>query len=125
MTRYGEERVRQMMQILSDKKAQDVVAIHVADQTIVADWFIVASGRVVQQVKALCDEIQEKTGALGMSPLRVEGYQQGRWIVLDYGDILVHLFHHEERAYYNMERLWDDGGNVILQKEIEEDAHRE
>lgn len=125
MTRYGEERVRQIMQILSNKKAQDIMAIHVADQTIIADWFVVASGRVVQQVKSLCDEIQEKSDSLGMTPLRVEGYQQGRWIVMDYGDILVHLFHHEERAYYNMERLWDDGKNVILQNEIEEDAHRE
>ncbi len=120
MTKYGEDRVKQMMQILSNKKALDVLAIHVADQTIVADWFILASGRVPQQVKALCDELKEKTEELGMDILRKEGYAEGRWIVLDYGDILVHIFHHEERAYYNMERLSDDGSNILRPEEPED-----
>lgn len=119
MTRYGEDRVRQMMQILSDKKALDVAAIHVGDKTIVADWFILASGRVPQQVKALCDELEEKTEEAGMVILRKEGYAEGRWIVLDYGDILVHIFHHEERAYYSMERLWDDGTNILRPEDTE------
>ena len=97
-------------ELLYNKKAFDILPIHVADKTVIADWFVIASGRVPQQVKALCDELDEKAGELGLTLRRREGYEQGRWIVLDYGDILVHLFHPEERIYYNMERLWDEHG---------------
>lgn len=99
--------------LLYDKKAVDVVAIHVADKTVVADWFVIASGRVPAQVKALCDELEEKAPSLGLSLRRKEGYAEGRWIVLDYADILVHLFYPEERQYYNMERLWDEHGEAV------------
>ena len=79
--------------------------------------FIVCSGRGVPQVKALSDELEEKAAEMGLIPRRKEGYQEGRWIVLDFGDLLVHLFHPEERTYYNLERLWDDGRNVITYTE--------
>ncbi len=95
-------------EILYNKKALSIVAINVADKTIIADWFVICSGRVSAQVKALCDEVQEKAEALGLRELRHEGYSEGRWIVIDYGSILVHIFHPEEREYYNMERLWVD-----------------
>ncbi|MDR1619890.1 MAG: ribosome silencing factor [Clostridiales bacterium] len=108
------EQVLQLCEILHDKKAQDIIAIHVADKTVIADWFIVCSGRVPQQVKALCDEVEEKAPALGLEYRRREGYSQGRWVVLDYRDILLHIFLPEERRYYNMERLWvDDPGGYI------------
>lgn len=93
---------------LSNKKALDIVAIHVADKTIIADWFVIASGRSSQQVKALCDELEERAAEQGAQIKRKEGYAEGRWIVLDYSSILVHLFVPEERQYYNMERLWID-----------------
>lgn len=113
MDRFGEEQVLKLCEFLNDKKAMDVVAIHVGDKTIVADWFLIASGRAVPQVKALCDELEQKAVSIGMIAKRKEGYAEGRWIVLDYGFVLVHIFHHEERAFYNMERLWQDGDNVI------------
>ena len=87
------------------------------DKTIIADWFIVCSGRGVPQVKALCDDFEEKAAEMGLFPRRKEGYQEGRWIVLDFGDLLVHFFHPEERTYYNLERLWDDGQNVVTYTE--------
>jgi len=111
--RFGETEIQKLCEILYDKKAEDIVAIHVGDRTIVADWFLIASGRSVPHVKALCDELEDQAAQFGLLAKRKEGYDQGRWIVLDFGFALVHLFHPEERAYYNMERLWDEDGSVI------------
>lgn len=97
--------------ILEDKKAEDVQVIHVGDKTIIADYFVVCSGRSVPHVKALCDEVEErnKAGEPGLTRLRTDGYREGRWIIIDFGTVLVHIFHPEEREYYKMERLWTDG----------------
>ena len=103
---------------LYEKKALDIVAISVSDMTVIADWFIVCSGRVPQQVKALCDDLEDKAAAMGLEQRRKEGYSAGRWIVLDYADILVHLFVPEERQYYKMERLWDTGTSVVRYSEL-------
>jgi len=117
METLNKETILQLCKILYDKKALDIRAIEVTDKTIIADWFIVCSGRGVPQVKALSDEFEEKAAEMGLFPRRKEGYQEGRWIVLDFDDLLVHLFHPEERTYYNLERLWDDGQNVITYTE--------
>lgn len=117
----GREQVLQLCEALYDKKAADITAIHVADKTIIADWFVIASGRAPQQVKALCDELEDRAEAFGLELRRKEGYAHGRWIVLDYGMILVHLFLPEERQYYNMERLWlDDPAKAIQYSEMRE-----
>ena len=102
------EQVLELCKVLDDKKALDIVAINVADRTIIADWFIICSGRVPAQVKALADELEEKAPELGLELRRQEGYREGRWVVLDYASILVHIFIPDERKYYNMERLWID-----------------
>ena len=73
-------------------------------------------------MKALCDEIEDRAAEAGMLVKRKEGYEQGRWIVLDFGFVLVHLFHPEERAYYNMERLWEEDGSVIRYPETTKEA---
>ncbi len=117
--RFGEQEIRRLCGILYDKKAENIVAIHVGDRTIIADWFLIASGRNVPHVKALCDEIEDRAAEAGLEVKRKEGYEQGRWIVLDFGFVLVHLFHPEERAYYNMERLWEEDGSVIHYPEAE------
>jgi len=110
-------------EVLYNKKAQDIVAIHVADKTIVADWFVICSGRAVSQVKALSDELEEKADSLGLTLRRSEGYSEGKWIVMDYADVLVHIFYPEERKYYNMERLWDEDESAIYySRQKEEDA---
>ena len=113
MSEAIKKQVDQICTVLYDKKALDIVAIHVADKTVVADWFVIASGRVPAQVKALCDELEEKAASFGLALRRKEGYAEGRWIVLDYADILVHLFYPEERQYYNMERLWDEHSSAV------------
>lgn len=107
------EQVEALCAALYDKKALDVLAIHVGDKTVIADWFIICSGRAVPQIKALSDDLEEKAEQIGLDLRRKEGYDAGRWIVLDYADILVHIFHPEERQYYNMERLWDTDETAV------------
>lgn len=113
MERFGENDVLAICKVLYDKKAVDILALHIGDKTIIADWFVVASGTSVTHVRALCDELEEKSAELGLEIRRKEGYENARWIVLDYGFALVHLFHPEERAYYNIERLWEGDDNMI------------
>ncbi len=95
------------------KKAEDVRVLHVSHLTIVADYFILASGRSDVHVRSLCDDVEKYMMEKGKQRLRIEGYREGRWIVLDYGDILIHIFHKHEREFYGLERLWVDGDNCI------------
>ncbi len=111
MNSTTQEKVNKLCALLYEKKAQDIIIIDVQDKTIIADSFIICSGRSNQQVKALCDEVEEKAPQLGLELRRKEGYMMGRWIVMDFSDILVHIFHPDERAYYNIERLWKDNDN--------------
>ena len=108
------EQVVKLLELLDNKKALDIIAVDVADKTIVADWFVICSGSSVIQVKAICDEILEKYEEAGLTLRRKEGYTEGRWIVLDFGYVLLHIFHPEEREYYNIERLWTDGANEVI-----------
>ncbi len=113
MKEDAKERALKIANILNDKKAQNVMIIDIEALTIIADCFVIASGRTPVQVRALCEEIEEKMEAEGEYALRKEGFETAKWIVLDYGDILVHVFQTEEREFYNIERLWEDGTNVI------------
>lgn len=112
------ERVLKLLEVLDNKKASDIIAIDVADKTIVADWFVIASGASVLQVKAICDEVLDKYEEIGLSLRRKEGYTEGRWIVLDFGYVLLHIFYPEEREYYNIERLWTDGAAEVIKYPI-------
>ena len=114
------EKALGICKILDDKKAVDIKALYVADKTIIAEWFIVCSGRSSVQVKTLSDEVEAKAPELGITARRREGYNDGRWIVLDFGDILVHIFHPEEREYYHLERLWEDGGIIDYSSEFDQ-----
>ena len=113
MERFGEKEALAICGLLYEKKAIDILAMHIGDKTIIADWFVVASGNSVTQVRALCDALEEKADEMGLSIRRKEGYEEARWVVLDYGFVLVHIFHPEERAYYNIERLWEGDDNMI------------
>lgn len=109
--------VRELMEAGYAKKANDVVAVHVGDKTIVADWFVFMNGATQIHVKALSDEIEDRAAELGFVLRRREGYNEGRWIVLDFSSVLVHIFHPEEREYYNVERLWIDATTELLRCE--------
>ena len=105
--------VQALAQALYDNKAHDIVALNVAELTVICDWMVIASGRNANQVKALADDVDEKAAELGLNLRRTEGQNEGRWVILDYGHIIVHIFHQEERAFYNLERLWEDGMNRL------------
>lgn len=110
--RYN-EKVLDMARTLAEKKAEDVVILHVDHMTVLADYFLIASGRSTTHIKSLCDELEEALAKKGIFAKRKEGYNEARWIVLDFTDILVHIFHREEREFYNIERLWVDGDNLL------------
>ena len=106
------ERAKRIAEILDSKKAQDIVILKVSDMTIISDYFVVASAPNVPHVQTLAEEVQMKLREEeGGSPIRTEGQREGRWVVIDYGDVLVHIFHKEEREFYQLERLWKVEGN--------------
>ncbi len=106
------ELAKKACRALSDKKGEDIVILNVGDQTVVCSYFVIASGRSTTQVKALCENVEEELKKLGLSPVRTEGVREGRWGVLDYGDVVVHVFNEESRLFYYLERLWDSGQNL-------------
>ena len=109
----GHELALACAKALSEKKAQDIVILDVRDQTIVCSYFVIASGGSTTQVRALGDAVEEKLEKeASLSPVRKEGLREGRWGVLDYGDVIVHIFNEESRLYYYLERLWDSGRNI-------------
>ncbi len=110
----GNELVQKIASVLWDRKALDIVALDVRELTVLCDYMIIASGRNANQVKSLYDDVDEAMAKEGLQLRRSEGSAEGRWVVLDYSTILVHIFHQDERAFYNLERLWDDGTNRIL-----------
>ncbi|MDD3411381.1 MAG: ribosome silencing factor [Eubacteriales bacterium] len=105
--------IEKIASILYEKKAQDIVALDVTGLTVITDAMVIASGRNTLQVKALADELEDKLSELGMDVRRKEGQQSGHWIVLDYGTVLVHLFHTQEREFYRLDKLWEHDGNFI------------
>lgn len=97
--------------ILDEKKARDIVIIDLSERSIIADYFVIASGRSTTAVKALTDNVDDKLSKEGIEPLRRDGMNEAKWIAVDYGSVILHVFHEEMREYYHLERLWIDGAN--------------
>ncbi len=98
---------------LSSKRASGILILDVADQTVLCNYFVIASGRSSTQVNALGEAVEEAVKkACDRAPIRCEGLREGRWGVLDYGDVIVHIFNDESRTFYNLERLWTSGTNA-------------
>jgi ribosome-associated protein len=104
---------------LDSKKGKNLQVIKVGDLTILAHYFILASGGSSTQVKALADEVEHKLKEKGETPKRTEGYNGANWIVLDYIDVVIHIFHEETREFYDLERLWQDGEFLNAEEFIE------
>ena len=113
-----EEMASAIVNILYDKKAHDIKLLHVTDQTIIADYFVIATGTSNTQIKALADELEYKTGLCGVKPSSTEGFREATWIVLDYASVIVHIFNRETREFYNLEKLWGDSESVDVAKYI-------
>ena len=92
----------------ADRKAEEIIALDVSTQLVLTDVFLIASGTNERQVGAIVDAVEEALFTLGAKPLRREGKGQGRWVLIDFGDIVVHVQHAEERVFYSLERLWKD-----------------
>ncbi|MDP9092602.1 MAG: ribosome silencing factor [Actinomycetota bacterium] len=92
----------------ADKLATDIVLIDVSDRLAITDVFVIATGNNERQVEAIVDEVEQKLRLVGSKPLRREGRRDGRWVLLDYADVVVHVQHAEERVFYSLERLWKD-----------------
>ncbi len=108
--------VKSICDAAMDKKAQDVTVIDIRELSVIADSFVICSGSSKSQVKAICDGIEEKLAKANVKPIKIDGYNEARWIVLDYADVLVHIFYDEDRLFYNLERLWNNGDNTFVFK---------
>ncbi|MDD4840109.1 MAG: ribosome silencing factor [Clostridia bacterium] len=102
--------------ILDDKKALDINILSVGHMTVVADYFITCTGRSSTQVRTLAEEVIDKLEEEGINFLRNDGIKEGKWAVIDYGSIMVHIFNDENRIFYCLEKLWSDGTNIEVYK---------
>lgn len=109
----NEAEIRDICTFASSKLGFDIKALHVGDKTILADWFIICSGKNENHVNSLSQEIDDYCAEKGLILKRTDGIGGGRWVVLDYTDILIHIFHPEERDFYNLERLWESPDNLL------------
>ena len=105
-------RVRDAVSAALDRKAQDLRVLHLGKVTDFTDYFLICSGTSDRQVQAIADAIQERLRAEKVRPLHVEGYNRAQWVLLDYGDLVVHVFQEEPRRFYALERLWGDAPDV-------------
>ena len=100
--------VKLIKKLCDDKKADDVLALDVRGLSDIADFFVIATGNSAPQVNAISGNVQKELSVLGINPSHVEGEREASWVVIDYFDVIVHVFYKETRKYYNLERLWGD-----------------
>lgn len=107
-----DRRLSIIVKACDDKKAFNIKVLDIKKITSIGDYFVIASGNSTSQVSAIADEVEEKMKREGFDLYQKEGGNSARWILLDYGDIIVHVFHKEEREFYNLERLWSDSEEI-------------
>lgn len=106
------EVLKQITEKLSDKKAEDIKIIDISEMSIMADYFIIASGNNFNQLHSMADYLEDELLKMGYKPNHVEGYNNANWILMDYSDFVIHLFDKESRSFYDLERIWK-GGNIV------------
>jgi ribosome-associated protein len=104
-----------------DKKAEDIDVLNVQDLTVIADYFVICSANSDQQVRAIARSIDDKLSEKGIEPKKVAGMNDARWVLMDYADVIVHVFHKREREYYDLERLWSDAEKILRQEDKEDE----
>ena len=117
-TDHALELVREAASAASDKLAENILAFDVSEQLVITDAFLLCSGSNDRQVKAIVDEIEDRLRELGTKPVRREGERDGRWVLLDYSEIVVHVQHEDERSFYALERLWRDCPVIALPADV-------
>ena len=111
---------KQMAQLvcraLDEKKGRDIKVIDIHDVSVIADYFVIASGSNQNQVQAMVDNVEEQLGRAGFEPKQVDGVRNSSWILMDYGDVIVHVFDEENRLFYDLERIWRDGKTLDMEE---------
>jgi len=114
------EKARAAAEAALARKAENLSLLDVREVSSFADTFLIVSGRSDRQVRAIADAIRESLAALGERPLGVEGYEEGRWVLLDFGDLVAHVFVPELREYYDLDRLWGDAADLAAELDLAE-----
>ena len=109
------EMAKLAIEALEDKKAEDIRMIDISEVSVIADYFIIAGGSNRSQIQALCDNVEEKLGRAGVPVKQIEGYDTANWVLMDFGDVIVHVFSKEDREFYNLERIWADCTGVDVE----------
>lgn len=110
----AKEMAKLAIHALEDKKAEDIRIIDISEVSVIADYFIIASGSNRNQIQTLCDNVQETLGRAGYPEKQTEGYQTANWILMDFGDVIIHIFDRENRRLYDLERIWRDGRHMEI-----------
>lgn len=110
----SKEMLKVIIDALQDKKAEDIRVIDISNVSVIADYFVIASGSNTNQIQAMVDNVEEEMFKAGFDNPKVEGYNTASWILLDYNDVIVHVFSEDDRAFYNIERIWRDGKEVDI-----------
>ncbi|RFU65781.1 ribosome silencing factor [Peribacillus glennii] len=101
-----------------DKRAEDIIVLNMKGISLVADYFLICHGNSDKQVQAIAREMKEKAGEKGYHIERMEGFDEAKWVLVDLGNVVAHIFHRDERSYYNLERLWGDAPIEDVQSEL-------
>ncbi|MDD6828122.1 MAG: ribosome silencing factor [Oscillospiraceae bacterium] len=113
-----QEKLKKIVKVLDSKKAEDIEVLGIRDLTVLTDYFVIANGTSTTHTKTLADEVEYQLSQEGIKPSRTEGHNGSNWIVIDYGDIIVHVFYKETREFYQLERLWADGEHLDIEELI-------
>lgn len=116
------EAAKLAVKALDDKQAADIRLLRTEELTVLADYFIICSANSSSHVRTLYDEVDKRLSMAGLPPIRREGYRNSNWLLLDFGCLIVHIFQKETRAFYNLERLWDDAQQIDITDIVKEEA---
>ncbi|MFK9091386.1 ribosome silencing factor [Bacillus salipaludis] len=114
----NQELLKIAVKAADDKRAEDILALNMKGISLIADYFIICHGNSDKQVQAIAREMKEKAQENGYDVKRIEGFDEARWVLIDLGDVVAHVFHREERSYYNLERLWGDAPLEDIRSEL-------
>lgn len=112
----SKEKALEAARAASDKKAKDILILNLYDLSTIADYFVICSGESTTQVKAITEQIKESLGKKSVKPIGVEGLTYSHWVLMDYGDVIVHIFEGETRSFYELEKLWIDAKRIPLEQ---------
>lgn len=116
MINQSKEMAKIAYEALEDKKSEDIRVIEIGNISVIADYFIIANGNSSSQVDAMVGAVEDALGRKGFEPKRIEGVHSSGWVLMDYGDVVIHIFSKEDRLFYDLERVWRDGSSITKEQ---------